>query len=190
MIGLTTGLIVSISIAYFGGAAFDWDDDFTKTFPDIDKDFPNTRFEFPDRLVNTTTVSRIREDDESNSAAESETEDEDPVALQSSEPSAGGEETVQVQEQSVEAEPSTDVAGYVLQAGAFSEREHAESFRASLLLEGYNAYTTELQASDTPVPYRVIIGPYHSADESAADVARLKERNVSAFLVRMIDTAN
>lgn len=188
--GLTCGLVISVLIASLGNRHLKIDEDFLKTFPDIEKVFPNTRFEFPDRLESTNpdlVGSNRTEDTEAASNTRS-------VSESGSESTIGDvAATVEVFE-GVEAKQNDEgndpnVTGYVLQAGAFSERRHAEAFRASLLLEGYNAYTTEHPDENALARYRVIVGPYQTRQESHEDVARLRQRNVSAFLVPLTENS-
>lgn len=187
--GLTFGLVISVLIASLGTRHLKIDEDFLKTFPDIEKVFPNTRFEFPDRLENTNPdrVGFDRNDSVGgnlNTPAES-----DPNSGES----LGSENEVAIflgnedNEQDLQEDPS--VTGYVLQAGAFSERRHAEAFRASLLLEGYDAFTTEHPDENALARFRVIVGPYETRQASNEDVARLRQRNVSAFLVPLTENS-
>lgn len=186
--GLTFGLVISVLIASLGNRHLKIDEDFLKTFPDIEKVFPNTRFEFPDRLETTNPdLVGSHRTDESESASNAPDD-----AEFSSENTIGNVDTNASVFEGVESKPNEDredpsVTGYVLQAGAFSERRHAEAFRASLLLEGYNAYTTEHPDEKALARYRVIVGPYQTRQESNEDVARLRQRNVSAFLVPLTE---
>lgn len=188
--GLTFGLVISVLIASFGTRHLKIDEDFLKTFPDIEKVFPNTRFEFPDRLENTNPdrVGANRNDSTGGNLDTPGTSD--PV---SDEPLGSGDEITTLlgdegNEQDFE-EDDPNVTGYVLQAGAFSERRHAEAFRASLLLEGYDAFTTEHPDESVLARFRVIVGPYETRQASNEDVARLRQRNVSAFLVPLTENS-
>lgn len=180
--GLVLGAILVSCVYYFGVRNFDPNTEFLKAFPDVENTFPNTTFEFPERLQETDPdrvgAFSAPEEPPLDTNAPSEgavatppTDQEENVAG-----STEKEETTQTEE---------TITGYVLQAGAFSDQKHADSFRASLLIEGYNAYTKEISDSNLDVQYRVIVGPYDSVEASEEDSQRLKERNVSTFLVPM-----
>lgn len=89
--------------------------------------------------------------------------------------------------QNTEASIGAEITGYVLQAGAFSQRRAADAFRATLLLEGYEAYTKEHPDESEVARFRVIIGPYETKQDSAEDVSRLRQSNIAAFLVPMTE---
>lgn len=190
LMGLTFGLVISVLIATLGNRHLKIDEDFLKTFPDIEKVFPNTRFEFPDRLETTDpdlVGSNRNENSERilNTQGESESSPVDSLGDNSEFATLPGNEGAQ---QSIE-EEDPNVTGYVLQAGAFSERRHAEAFRASLLLEGYDAFTTEHPDENALARFRVIVGPYPTKQASNEDVSRLRQRNVSAFLVPITENS-
>ena len=178
------GLVISILIVSIGSRTWNLDAGFLKTFPDIDAVFPNTRFDFPDRLENTDPDRVGAKPDEEIAGTPTTTSEE-----QTDMPSVSTSSDQSTPISSTNQQETENVTGYVLQAGAFGERRHAEAFRASLLLEGYNAYTTEHPDENTVAPFRVIIGPYDSEEESTEDIARLRQRNVSAFLVPMQETS-
>lgn len=188
--GLTFGLVISVLIASFGTRHLKIDEDFLKTFPDIEKVFPNTRFEFPDRLESTNPDRVGSNRNGSSEGTSTNVGEPDPRPLDS----PGSNEEVSIlpenlgTEQDFE-EEDPNVTGYVLQAGAFSERRHAEAFRASLLLEGYDAFTTEHPDENALARFRVIVGPYETREASNEDVARLRQRNVSAFLVPLTENS-
>lgn len=188
--GLTFGLVISVLIATLGTRHFNIDEDFLKTFPDIEKVFPNTRFEFPDRLETTDPdlVGSNRNGNPertSNTQGEPESGSVDSLGGNNEIAAFPGDESAQ---RSIE-EEDPNVTGYVLQAGAFSERRHAEAFRASLLLEGYDAFTTEHPDETVLARFRVIVGPYPTRQASNEDVSRLRQRNVSAFLVPITENS-
>ncbi|MYD44767.1 MAG: SPOR domain-containing protein [Gammaproteobacteria bacterium] len=180
--GVILGAILVSCVYYFGVRNFDPNTEFLKTFPDVDKTFPNTTFEFPERLENTDPerVGTFSAPEEPQS--ESGEPQEEDVAIA---PTDLEESTDETSVAEVTSENTETITGYVLQAGAFTEKKHADSFRASLLLEGYNAYTKEISDENLDVQYRVIVGPYETVQESQEDSERLKERNVSTFVVPM-----
>lgn len=180
--GIVLGAIMVSCVYYFGVRNFDPDTEFLKTFPDVDNAFPNTTFEFPQRLEETDP-ERV------GTFAEPEEPQTEPVVPQEEDiattPTSQEENTAETEETEPTVDSSEIITGYVLQAGAFTEKKHADSFRASLLLEGYNAYTTEISDENLDVQYRVIVGPYETVKESQEDSQRLKERNISTFVVPM-----
>ncbi|MXZ55072.1 MAG: SPOR domain-containing protein [Gammaproteobacteria bacterium] len=180
--GIVLGAILVSCVYYFGVRNFDPNTEFLKTFPDVDKTFPNTTFEFPERLEETDPerVGTFSVPEEPQT--ESGELQEEGVATT---PIDQAESVDEVPETNEPSENTETITGYVLQAGAFTEKKHADSFRASLLLEGYNAYTTEISDENLDVQYRVIVGPYDTVQESQEDSQRLKERNVSTFVVPM-----
>ncbi len=185
--GIVLGAILVSCVYFFGVRNFDPNTEFLKTFPDVEKTFPNTTFEFPQRLEETDPdrVGTFSVPEEPQTETTAQLEEDTPI-------------TVTEQEENADEAPETDMAsdsaetitGYVLQAGAFTEKKHADSFRASLLLEGYNAYTTEISDENLDVQYRVIVGPYETVQESLEDSQRLKERNVSTFVVPMREVSD
>lgn len=180
--GIVLGAILVSCVYYFGVRNFDPNTEFLKTFPDVEKTFPNTTFEFPERLQKTDPgrVGSIPEPVEPQ--MESVAPGEEEIATTPTEQERIVEDLVEMNETS---ENEETVTGYVLQAGAFTDKNHADSFRASLLIEGYNAYTTQISDENLDVQYRVIVGPYDSVEASQEDSERLKERNVSTFIVPM-----
>lgn len=181
--------MISVLVASLGNRSLDLDSNFLKTFPDIDKVFPNTRFEFPDKLE-TTDPQRVgslpheQVSDPGSNLTSSAQPAQDGVAQ------ANGGESEDVGSETLESaadETGPEITGYVLQAGAFSQRRAAEAFRASLLLEGHEAYIKEHQDESEVARYRVIVGPYENKEDSSEDIARLRQRNISAFLVPMTE---
>ncbi|MXW54643.1 MAG: SPOR domain-containing protein [Gammaproteobacteria bacterium] len=57
------------------------------------------------------------------------------------------------------------------------------------MLEGYDAFTTEHPDENALARFRVIVGPYETRQASNEDVARLRQRNVSAFLVPLTENS-
>lgn len=181
--------MISVLIASLGNRSLVLDTEFLSTFPDIDKVFPNTRFEFPDKLESTDPERVGAQSTVAQTPGES-----DPGAIAGQIPDGdsptNGETVSAVSDETIQREETifgTEITGYVLQAGAFSQRRAADAFRATLLLEGYEAYTKE-HPDDTEVArFRVIIGPYETRQDSAEDIARLRQSNISAFLVPMTE---
>lgn len=180
--GIVIGAILVSCVYYFGVRNFDPDTEFLKTFPDVENTFPNIKFEFPERLQETDPARvgaepepaepQVEPADSTNADDIPEMENQDEVVVESTvidEPT----------------EDETSITGYVLQAGAFADKKHADSFRASLLIDGYNAFTKQTSDVDSVVQFRVIVGPYETIEESQEDSERLKERNISTFVVPM-----
>lgn len=180
--GIVLGAIMVSCVYYFGVRNFDPNTEFLRTFPDVEKTFPNTTFEFPERLEETDPDRVGTFSDPEEPQTETVAPQEEDIATT---PTDQEENTVETLEPEPTADSSETITGYVLQAGAFTEKEHADSFRASLLLEGYNAFTTEISDENLEVQYRVIVGPYETIKASQEDSQRLKERNVSTFVVPM-----
>ena len=184
--GIVLGAILVSCVYFFGVRNFDPNTEFLKTFPDVDKTFPNTTFEFPQTLEETdpNRVGTYSEPDEPQTETVAPQEEDSATTSLAQEGNAD-----EASETEVTSDSAETIKGYVLQAGAFTEKKHADSFRASLLLEGYNAYTTEISDENLDVQYRVIVGPYETVQESQEDSQRLKERNISTFVVPMRDVS-
>ena len=71
---------------------------------------------------------------------------------------------------------------YFLQAGSFRDQRDADELRASLILVDLKASTTEAWI-DERVWYRVVVGPFETKRETQRAITRLRERNISAFLL-------
>ena len=179
--GIVLGAILVSCVYYFGVRNFDPNTEFLKTFPGVEKTFPNTTFEFPERLQETDPgrVGAISEPEEPQSETTAPLDD---IATAPVEQEETTQETLDIEGPT---ENEETITGYVLQAGAFADKKHADSFRASLLIEGYNAYTKQVSDENLNVQFRVIVGPYDTVESSQEDSQRLKDRNVSTFLVPM-----
>ena len=179
--GIVLGAILVSCVYYFGVRNFDPNTEFLKTFPDVENTFPNTTFEFPERLQETDPgrVGAIPE------AEEPQTDTVAPLDDSATAAERQDDTTQETPDIEGPTESEETISGYVLQAGAFTEKKHADSFRASLLIEGYNAFTKQISDENIDVQYRVIVGPYDTVEESQEDSQRLKERNVSTFIVPM-----
>ncbi len=177
------GLGISVLVVSFGGRFLDFSSELFDTHPNIDAAFPDTRFEFPDRLEATDPArvgARPSDQNVSNAphGATGTVEPDGEVAT-----TDGGDQLAGTDNE------GRVVTGYVLQVGAFSNQRTAEALRAELLIWGYNAYTTEHPDEGTETPFRVIIGPYDSESESQEDIEGLRQRNISAFLVVMTEAS-
>lgn len=180
--GIVLGAILVSCVYFFGVRNFDPNTEFLKAFPDVENTFPNTTFEFPERLQETDPDRVGAFSGPAEPPLDTTTPSEIVIAIAPTDQEESVEDTPEIEETT---QTEETITGYVLQAGAFSDKKHADSFRASLLIEGYNAYTTEISDSNVDVQYRVIVGPYDSIEASEEDSQRLKERNVSTFLVPM-----
>lgn len=180
--GIVLGAILVSCVYYFGVRNFDPDTEFLKTFPDVEKTFPNITFEFPERLQETDPA-RVGAEFE---PEESQVETVEPTNTESVTESVNQDEVVLDSTEAAQpTESEVSITGYVLQAGAFADKKHADSFRASLLIDGYNAFTKQVSDVNSVVQFRVIVGPYETVDESQEDSKRLTERNISTFVVPM-----
>ena len=180
--GLVLGAISISCVYYFGVVNFDPDTEFLKTFPDFDKTFPNITFEFPEQLQETDP-DRVGADRKLDTPQVEILEP--PNTPEDTAPELDEEVADETRDDTPPSNVSESITGYVLQAGAFSEKKHADSFRASLLIEGYNAFTKQISDASSDVQFRVIVGPYDTVEASREDSERLKDRNVSTFIVPM-----
>ena len=74
---------------------------------------------------------------------------------------------------------------YVLQLGAFTRQEQAESLKARLALVGMNARIQPTML-DRQTYYRVRIGPTTDLERLNADRARLQEHRFNSYLIRLV----
>ncbi len=74
---------------------------------------------------------------------------------------------------------------YVLQLGAFTRQEQAESLKARLALVGMNARIQPVRL-DRQMWYRVRIGPTTDLQQLNADRARLQEHRFNSQLIRLV----
>lgn len=66
--------------------------------------------------------------------------------------------------------------GWVIQQASFSSEQNAESFRATLIKQGYNAYTRAGQSAGKPI-VRVYVGPLASREAANQVRAELERRH-------------
>jgi len=71
---------------------------------------------------------------------------------------------------------------YFLQAASFRFQRDADELRASLILVGLNASTTEISVNEK-LWYRVIVGPFKTKRETQRAITQLRERNIPAILL-------
>ena len=71
--------------------------------------------------------------------------------------------------------------GFALQVGSFRDSRHADSLRASLILQGYNAHIATVRVTSDEVWYRVILGPYSTLADANSAAATLKKQGITAF---------
>ena len=74
---------------------------------------------------------------------------------------------------------------YVLQLGAFTRQEQAESLKARLALVGMKARIQPVRL-DRQMWYRVRIGPTTDLQQLNADRARLQEHRFNSQLIRLV----
>lgn len=131
----------------------------TVAFPDIDTSPVEYEYEFPDILESARdrdqSVASVRE----------------LVTV---------EETV---EPTTEQPPEPSIESFLLQAGSFEQQRHADVFRASLVLRGYEAKTTAVEIPGIGPRYRVVVGPFPSQAEAEAAIERLGAEQVDAILL-------
>ena len=80
---------------------------------------------------------------------------------------------------------SLHTEGYALQVGSFKDSQHADSFKASLILKGYNAYSATVPVTPDDIRYRIIVGPYTTLQDAETTAAELKSQDISALLLVM-----
>lgn len=162
--GFVVGCLALILVAAVGVPMLDDYQPDTVAFPDIDTSAVQYEYEFPDILEST----REREPSEA------------PVR-----------ELVTVEEAD-EATPEQTVAppieSFLLQAGSFEQQRHADVFRASLVLRGYQAKTTAVDVPGIGPRYRVVVGPFPSQAEAQAAIDRLGSEQVKAILLGIRET--
>ncbi|MCY3857298.1 MAG: SPOR domain-containing protein [Gammaproteobacteria bacterium] len=162
--GFVVGCLALILVAAVGVPMLDNYQPDTVAFPDIDTSAVQYEYEFPDILESTTD----REPSEN------------PVR-----------ELVSVEETD-ESTPEQAVAppieSFLLQAGSFEQQRHADVFRASLVLRGYQAKTTAVDVPGIGPRYRVVVGPYPSQAEAQAAIDRLGSEQVKAILLGIRET--
>ncbi|HJU70828.1 MAG TPA: SPOR domain-containing protein [Paucimonas sp.] len=84
----------------------------------------------------------------------------------------------------VKPDPAQDKWIYYLQAGAFREHTDAESARAKLALQGFEAGISE-KTSDNGSLYRVRLGPYDQLEAMNRVRGKLSDSGMDVAVVRM-----
>ncbi|MCY4095164.1 MAG: SPOR domain-containing protein [Gammaproteobacteria bacterium] len=162
--GFVVGCLALILVAAVGVPMLDDYQPDTVAFPDIDTSAVQYEYEFPDILEST----REREPSEV------------PVR-----------ELVTVEETDETAPVQTvapPIESFLLQAGSFEQQRHADVFRASLVLRGYQAKTTAVDVPGIGPRYRVVVGPFPSQAEAQAAIDRLDSEQVRAILLGIRET--
>lgn len=177
VVGFTMGVIATTMFFHFGIRNID-------TEPDWETAYPNISFEFPERLTQTTQESVGSAIDPENPSSEESLEVRPNEADSDNSTTLGqaGDGDNNIVEENTDSNESV-TTGYVLQVGVFKDKKNANSLRASLLIDGYDAYTTEFETAELGKQHRVIIGPYDSKEASSEDSKRLAERNILTYLV-------
>ncbi|MYD43506.1 MAG: hypothetical protein F4W90_06400 [Gammaproteobacteria bacterium] len=157
--GIVVGCLASILIAATAVPVLDSYQPDTAAFPDIRQTSAEYEYEFPDLL-------------EARDARQTSTK---PLL-----------ELVVVPQRPANVAESSDtsnIESFLLQAGSFEQQRHADVFRASLMLRGYQAKTTVIEIGEGDLRYRVVVGPYPSRVEAQAAIDRLKTEEVEALLL-------
>lgn len=68
-----------------------------------------------------------------------------------------------------------ELLGWVVQVGAFSEKEKAIAMQDSLVSEGFDSFVELYSLSDKPM-YRVKVGPMISQDDAVKSQAKLQQQ--------------
>lgn len=168
--GFVVGCLALILVAAVGVPMLDNYQPDTAAFPDIDTSRVQYEYEFPDILESTTETR--------------ETTEREPSATPVRE-LVTVEETV---ESTPEQSPAPPIESFLLQAGSFEQQRHADVFRASLVLRGYQAKTTAVEVPGIGERYRVVVGPYSSQAEAQAAIERLGAEQVEAILLGIRET--
>lgn len=162
--GFVVGCLALILVASVGVPMLDDYQPDTVAFPDIDTSSAQYEYEFPDILESTT--------------------DREPSATPVRELVTVEEKSESTPQQIVE--PS--IESFLLQAGSFEQQRHADVFRASLVLRGYQAKTTAVEVPGIGPRYRVVVGPYPTQAEAQAAIERLGTEQVDAILLGIRET--
>ncbi|HEX2531174.1 MAG TPA: SPOR domain-containing protein [Burkholderiaceae bacterium] len=95
-------------------------------------------------------------------------------------------DTKAVDTKAVDAKPaaSEDKWIYYLQAGAFREEVDAESVRAKLALQGFEASVSEKPSENGPL-YRVRLGPYGQLEVMNRVRSKLSDSGIDVVMVRI-----
>lgn len=72
---------------------------------------------------------------------------------------------------------------YLLQVGSFSTLGDAERLRASVLLAGLDAQTTQATLPSGAVAHRVIVGPFDREQDMRRAMTKLREQNINPLLL-------
>ena len=160
--GFVVGCLVLILVAAVTFPILDEYQPDTAAFPDIDASPAQYEYEFPDILESTRQHSASAAPVQELVAVEEQPES---TSEQASSP----------------AEPT--IESFLLQAGSFEQQRHADVFRASLMLRGYQAKTTVIDVPELGARYRVVIGPYGTQAEAEQAISQLANENVDAILL-------
>lgn len=85
----------------------------------------------------------------------------------------------------VNASAAGNVGRYLIQAGTFREERHADTLRARLALLGLSAQTETLAGNGTLARHRVRVGPIDGRQEANRLMARLRDNEINAILLRL-----
>ena len=85
------------------------------------------------------------------------------------------------------AEPTTT---YMLQAGAFRNRDDADALRADLLLEGMAVAITTAPRPAGGAWHRVLVGPFAERQDLRRALSRLREKDIPAMPILRTPKAN
>ena len=83
----------------------------------------------------------------------------------------------------VENEKPQAIDGFLLQVGSFEQQQHADTFRAWLILRGHVADVAEVEISGVGIRYRVVVGPFSSQEEANIVSRQLAEEDVQSRLL-------
>ncbi len=162
--GIVVGCLASILVAATAVPVLDNYQPDTIGFPNLDASPVEYEYEFPDILE----------------SAGKRMASEKPVR-----------ELVSIDESSnerVQQDETPPIESFLLQVGSFELRRHADVFRASLMLRGYNAATKAIEVPEIGPRFRVVVGPYASKKDAETAIQQLKTEQVDAILLGIRET--
>lgn len=171
VVGVVVGCLVTLGMYQYGDRVLGDQPVDMSIYPDINSAFPNTQFEFYDTLK--TDYSKPTDKSQVTELALVD----DPVPATTSSPKT---------EPAVPDDPvEPKITGYILQTGSFADTVRADERRARLILNGFEAYTTEIQSSTGQAMIRVIVGPYATEVEGRRAKNALAALEIESILLAM-----
>ena len=162
--GIVVGCVASIIVAATAVPVLDdYKPDTTGFPPNIDLPPKTTEYVFPDILERGVDPSEIGDERK----ALVDVALDQPSAPQAEEPQA--------------------IESYLLQAGSFEQQQHADTFRAWLILRGHVADVAEVEIAGIGLRYRVLLGPFSTQEEANVVSSQLAQEDVQTRLLGIRD---